>query len=825
MVAALLALLPLLWLAAPGAARAQTSLALQLPSSLAYDAQGNLYFAERAAHTVRKLAADGTLTVVAGTGTQGFAGDNGPATAAELDSPQGLALDSDGNLYIADTNNHRIRRVAAGTGVITTVAGMGQAGFSGDNGPATTARLNGPTALATDASGNLLVADTRNHRIRRVAVATGTITTLAGNGAQGFAGDGGPAAQAEIDSPAGLALDAGGNVYLADTRNQRVRRVDAAVGTISTVAGFPASRPGLPVAAGDGGPANAATLALPRGLAVDGAGNLFIADSANQRIRRVAADGTITTVAGDGTQGYAGDNGTPSAAHLDSPRAVAISPSGSLTLADSSNSRLRAVSALTSSTPQIATVVGPGARLSTGVLTLTSPVGLIYGAGSVTATLSGGAGATGPVTFVDSGSGVAAPLGNATLNQGVATLDTSGLAAGAHTLTATYSGDGTHAAAQSQAISVNIAPLTITASCQPAPVVYGQLLPALTGALQGVLPQDAGRVSAVFSSFASSFAGGLTPAGLYPVSATLTGAAAGDYSLASTSGTLTVNKAPVTVVVASSVSSPAAGTPVTLTVQVAGALGGVPTGSVTLVDGSSVVAQLALSGGAAQFTATNLGAGAHSFAAFYVGDVNFLPASSSSSALMVGSAQDFMFAATGAASQSIASGSAAAYTFAINTQGAQLASPITLAVSGVPAGATASLNPAYLPPGGAATSFTMTVQTTKTLAANGAEQATPTSGAGLACALFAPIFLAGGRFRSRRGGRRRFPHLFIEKRVVLAVLACITSATLASGCATRVNSASEAQTAQTYTLTVTGTATSATGTVLQHSVNVTLQVL
>jgi len=214
--------------ATPARAQTQaTTLPLLLPSAVVFDAQGNLYFAETGNHVVRKVTPSGTITTVAGNGVQGFSGDNGPATAAELDSPAGLALDSAGNIFIADSHNHRVREVTVANGVIVTIAGTGAAGFSGDGGPATAARLDLPTALALDASGNLYVADSNNHRVRRIAAATGVITTVAGNGVEGYSGDGGAATAAYLDSPNGLVLDAAGNLYIADTHNGRVRMVSS----------------------------------------------------------------------------------------------------------------------------------------------------------------------------------------------------------------------------------------------------------------------------------------------------------------------------------------------------------------------------------------------------------------------------------------------------------------------------------------------------------------------------------------------------------------------------------------------------------------------
>ena len=317
---------------------------LNLPTGVAVDGSGNLFIADLNNQRIRRVdAARGRITTVAGNGTSGFSGDNGPASNASLSNPTGVAVDGNGNLFIADLNDRRIRRVDAATGIITTVAGNGDFGFSGDDGPASDARLSNPTGVAVDGNGNLFIADQLNRRIRRVDAARGRITTVAGNGSFGFSGDNGPASDASLNFPNGVALDGSGNLFIADLNNQRIRRVDAATGIITTVAGN-----GTSGFSGDNGPASDAMLASPVGVALDGSGNLFIADQFNRRIRRVdAATGIITTVAGNGTSGFSGDNGPASDASLSNPTGVALDGSGNLFIADKLNNRIRRVDAAT----------------------------------------------------------------------------------------------------------------------------------------------------------------------------------------------------------------------------------------------------------------------------------------------------------------------------------------------------------------------------------------------------------------------------------------------------------------------------------------------
>jgi len=801
-------------------ARAQTQAAtvpLLLPAATVFDAAGNLYFVETGNHAVRRFSTTGVITTVAGTGVEGFAGDGGLASAAVLDSPAGLALDSSGNLYIADTHNQRIREVSVSTGLISTIAGTGVAGYSGDGGLASAAKLDLPTALAIDATGNLYIADTDNHRVRKIAPSSGVITTVAGNGVEGFAGDGGVATAASIDSPNGLALDPAGDLYIADTHNGRVRMVSATTGLISTIAGTGVTGGNVQSFGGDGAAANSAGLALPRGLTMDSAGDLYIADSANHRIRKVAASGgVINTVTGQGTENFAGDNAPAVAANLDTPRSVAISPGGLLTLADTHNQRLRQLDAMPTPGPDIHTIAGLGASSTWTTLSLAGSLVISYGSGSVTATLTAATTASGSVTFLDTNGGTQTTLGMSVLNSDVATYSTSALAAGVHSIVATYAGDATHVAAQSSALGVTVMPLDVTATPNAASILYGQALPTFSGTLTGVLPQDEGMVMASYISTATA----LSPVGLYPISAaTLTGSAAGSYSL--TTNTMIVNlsitPAPTLTGLATSTSSSAVGVPVTLTVAATSTTSGVPTGSVTLLDGSTALSTQTLTAGAAKFVINSLTQGSHNLSATYSGDTNFLPSSSTTELVAVEADADFTLAAvTGTTSQSIPQGGSATYSFSVGLMGAALSSPITLAVSGVPTGATASINPSYIPPGGTVTSFSMTIQTSQV--ATNRRTRPDSSGAGvrtlLAILLLPVIGLARRSRRIRHCGSLAF-----------AVVSCILLAMQAAGCAARTNTASGSVNAPVYLITVTATATGSTGSVLQHSTVVTLQII
>ena len=311
-----------------------TAAKLSYTAKIAVDGSGNLYIADETNAVIRKVNASGIITTVAGNNTAGYSGDGFAATAAKLSSSlQDVAVDGSGNLYIADAGNNRIRKVTA-AGIITTVAGNGLSGFSGDGAAAISAQLATPYGVKVDGSGNLYIADAGNNRVRKVS-ASGIITTVAGSAVSGFSGDGGAATAATLDGPVGLAIDGAGNLYIADNNNHSIRKVSVS-GIITTLVGN-----GTSGYSGDGGNATAAQLKNPIGVVVDASGNLFIGDQGNNRVRKVTA-GVITTFAGNGVSGYSGDGGAATLAQLNQPGGVAVG-SGSLYIADHGNHIVRKV--------------------------------------------------------------------------------------------------------------------------------------------------------------------------------------------------------------------------------------------------------------------------------------------------------------------------------------------------------------------------------------------------------------------------------------------------------------------------------------------------
>ncbi|MEW6752879.1 MAG: tandem-95 repeat protein [Candidatus Latescibacterota bacterium] len=337
-----------------GEASAPTSAQLNLPAAVWGRPSGDVWVADAGNHRIRRITAAGdTIVTVAGTGTAGFSGNGGAATSAQLHTPSGVWADSTGQVWVSDTDNHRIRRISA-AGVISNLAGSGRAGFR-DTTLADSARFRFPTGICVDRSGNAYVADTGNHRVRRISATTGAVTTVAGTGEAGFSGDGERATRARLSGPMAVYVDTAGNLYIADTNNHRIRRVAALDSTISTVAGTQGAG-----YSGDGGLATRARLAFPAGVVVGPDTAIYIADGFNHRIRRVNPAGDITTLSGDGTYGYSGDGGAANRATLASPTGLYLDRSGALYIADTANQRVRRIGATDALGPSGPQRVGPG---------------------------------------------------------------------------------------------------------------------------------------------------------------------------------------------------------------------------------------------------------------------------------------------------------------------------------------------------------------------------------------------------------------------------------------------------------------------------------
>ena len=509
---------------------AATSTALWHPQGVAVDSSGNLYIADTYNNRIREVLKDsGTIITVAGNGGTGFGGDGAAATDANITSPRAIAIDSAGNLFIADAYN-RVREILKDSGTIITVAGNGGAGFGGDGGAATDANLNDVTGIAVDTAGNLFIADSSNNRVREVLKDSGTIITVVGNGDWGYSGDGGSATDAQISPPHSVAVDRSGNLFIASPFNHAIREVVKATGQIITVAGN-----GLYGSQGDGGPATSAMLQFPYSVAVDDAGNIYIADNDSARIRKVfASTGVITTVAGNGNYGTTGDGGQATDATFNAPAAIGLDGSGNLFIADVNV--IRMVSA-----GQHLTI--DSAIAATRISTSSSSVK--YGDSvTFTATVSADAPSAatpsgGLVQFVVDGVNYKDVV---TLVNGVATLDSSDLSVGSHSVTAVYAGDGLN--------------------------FQGSTAPAITQ---------------------------------------------------------TVNKLASTTTLASSANPSTYGNSVTFTATVpAGA-----TGTVTFKDGVSTLGTGIISGTTATFSTATLTGGSHSVTAVYGGDTNYATSTSS----------------------------------------------------------------------------------------------------------------------------------------------------------------------------------------------------
>ncbi len=311
-----------------------TAAELTYPSYVVFDDSDNMYICDQNNNRIRKVTQSGIISTIAGTGTASYGGDGGAATMAQLSAPSGITF-ALGELYIADGGNNRIRKISP-TGIICTIAGTGVQGYSGDGGPATAAKLNEASFVAVDLRGNVYISDKYNYRIRKVDTA-GMITTIAGLGTLGFSGDGGAATAAKLNLVGGIDIDSSGNIYFSDIGNLRVRKVTPS-GIISTVAGT-----GAAGFSGDGGPATAAQINYGEAVTVDHSGNLYIPEFAGNRVRKVDISGIISTIVGTGSQGYSGDGGPATAAELHTPTGVGLDSHGNIYIADILNHRIRKV--------------------------------------------------------------------------------------------------------------------------------------------------------------------------------------------------------------------------------------------------------------------------------------------------------------------------------------------------------------------------------------------------------------------------------------------------------------------------------------------------
>jgi Secretion system C-terminal sorting domain/NHL repeat len=314
---------------------AATLAQLNTPYGVAVDNIGNVYIADNANNRIRKIDTFGIIHTIAGIGLPGFTGDYGAATAASMRGPRGIAVDKAGNVYFSDYNNSRIRKIST-SGIITTIAGNGLGGYGGDGGPAISATINGAWGVAVDTGGNIFIADQLNCRVRKINT-TGVISTIAGTGICFSGGDGGPAVSALVQYPYGVACDTFGNIYIADNGNNRVRKINAA-GIITTIAGGPTY--GF---TGDGGPSTAARLYYPEAIACDLTGNVYISDLNNNRIRMINTAGIINTIAGTDSMGYFGDGGSPLFAWLNRSTGIAVGKTGKIYISDNNNNRVRII--------------------------------------------------------------------------------------------------------------------------------------------------------------------------------------------------------------------------------------------------------------------------------------------------------------------------------------------------------------------------------------------------------------------------------------------------------------------------------------------------
>jgi len=592
-----------------GAGGPATSAKLGLPYGLIRDANGNLYITDYGDSVVWKVDAQtGNIAVVAGNGTAGYTGDGDLATKAQLNAPMASAMDALGNLYIADSSNNVIRKVAWDTGIITTISGDGNAGYSGNGGPAAAAELNDPQGLVFDKAGNLYIADTANRVVRRITGTAGTITNVAGVHTRGYSGDGGLAINAGLASPAQLAFDSAGNLYIEG--GARVRMISATSGIINTLAGN-----GIGGESGDGGVATAAEI-MPRGVALDGSGNLYIGDVFGG-IRVVSpTTGIITRQIGNGYCSYSGDGGAPGVAGICSPHGMVFDAAGNLYFADLNNFTVRMVA------PPQAPVVP--------VITWPVPDPITYGTALSAVQLDATTTVPGDFAY-NPQAGTVLPAGTQTLGTTFTPANKTKYATATSSVPLQVNKAASAATLGSSASSVTVgSSITLTATLTGPGVVPTGTVTFFNGSVTlGTGPLSSGVATLTVSSL---------PIG----NNSITAAYEGDSNYFATSsnavGIAVSGNPPATVGLTASANPITYGTSVTFTLTASGS-GNVPTGTVTFLDGATVLGATPLnSSGVAALATAALAAGPHTITASYPGDTHFGAVTSSAVSLTVNKA-------------------------------------------------------------------------------------------------------------------------------------------------------------------------------------------
>jgi hypothetical protein len=579
----------------------------------------------------------------------------------------------------------------------------------------------------------------------------------------------------------------------AEAQLIRARMVSAATGNIATIAGA-----GVKGFNGDG-PALTIQLASPSGVAVDSAGNVYFADADNDRVREISG-GNVSTVAGTNLQGYAGDTGAATKAVLDTPRAVLLG-SSSILVSDTANNLVRSISA-----GDIVSSTGVPAQGSESLI-VGGPVTSMYGTGTLTATYSNNsATATGQVAFYDQQASGPALVGQAQLASNVATISATALGVGTHSIVASYNGDANNNPIHSGAYIYVKTAVSLTAVATSVNLLYGQAIPTLTGTLSGVLAQDVGAVTAVYSTTASS----ASAPSAYPITISLAGSAAANYRVTAGtgSGSVMIGQAPTTTILRANTTTAAPGANVTLTASVVSTTGAIPTGAVTFYDGAAMLnsTPLLLNNGAATFTTNSLAAGAHSLSAVYSGNADFV--GSTSTALAVAEiAPDFTISAS-PSTQSLLPSHSVNYTLTLTPLNPTFLYPVTLTASGLPAGMTATFTPASLAAGAAVTSVQLTLSANAQAWFN--RETTPRNYRSLASALalLLPLFF----WRHARRVSSRLSH---AGKLLLALLALMVAGSV-TGC----GGGYFAHPVQSYSVTITATSGPFTHT---NIINVTLE--